>query len=122
MPALHTGPVAIYARCASSLQGEASLAEQVHRCRQQIQRHGGNARDAPVFSDCGSFGNDIVRPGLQALIEDVRSGRIRAIVIADMSRISRDVNALLLVSSYLQSQQVRLISVDQVTDTNTDEN
>ena len=55
--------VAIYARYSSDKQSEASIEDQVRRCREHIERSGGDPDRALVFSDYGISGASLQRPG-----------------------------------------------------------
>ena len=46
--------------------------------------------DKTEFCDDGFSGTDMKRPGMQRLLEEVKTGRIGCIVVKDMSRFSRD--------------------------------
>jgi site-specific DNA recombinase len=117
MHAIQTGPVGIYARFSTMLQNERSIEDQVRRCREFIAQQGGKPDDAQVFPDFAVSGASLDRPGFEAMMAAVDSGRIRAIVTEDMSRISRDFADSAQIFKRLQFYQVPLLGVADGIDT-----
>ncbi|MDQ3301488.1 MAG: recombinase family protein [Myxococcota bacterium] len=116
-PAIKTGPVAIYARFSSSLQNERSIEDQVRRCREFIAANGGNPDKAEVFPDYAISGSSLDRRGLEAMMAGVEAGYIKAIVVEDMSRVSRDIADSATLFKKLQFYQVPLLGVADGIDT-----
>ena len=87
-------PVAIYARFSTSNQREASIEDQVRRCRQYVERAGGRVCDEFIFPDMAISGASLARPGFERMMEFAeRTPRpFVAIVTEDLSRISRDLH------------------------------
>jgi len=108
---------AIYARFSSDRQREASIDDQVRRCREYIERMGGNAATALVFADHAVSGSSLERPAFEALLRAVDDGRIQYIVAEDLSRISRDVADAARVFRQLEFARVPLISISDGIDT-----
>ncbi|KYB45799.1 DNA resolvase [Brucella anthropi] len=81
--------VAIYARYSSDNQREASIEDQFRICREQAKRDGwtivGTYKDASL-----SGASMILRPGIQALLQDAQSGRFDVILAEALDRVSRD--------------------------------
>src|ERR1044071_6105858 len=117
MHAIKTGPVGIYARFSTMLQNERSIEDQVRRCREFIAQQGGNPDEAQIFPDFAVSGASLDRPGFEAMMTAVRSGRLRAIVTEDMSRISRDFADAAQIFKRLQFEQVPLLGVADGIDT-----
>jgi DNA invertase Pin-like site-specific DNA recombinase len=112
-------PIAIYARYSTSNQREASIEDQVRRCREYVVRGGGNVRDEHLFLDMAISGASLVRPGFEAMM-DLASKRpppFAAIVTEDLSRISRDFADSASVFRRLKYLDVPLIGVDDGIDT-----
>jgi len=84
--------VAIYARYSSDLQRPASIDDQVRRCREYVEERGGKVALELVFSDAAKSGASLVRNGFEQLMKLVRQRPrgVDAIVVEDMSRVTRD--------------------------------
>lgn len=84
--------VAIYARYSSDNQRDASIDDQVRRCRSFVEAHGGAFDPDLVFADHAVSGASLQRPAfekLMALVE-ARPRGVDVIVTEDLSRITRD--------------------------------
>ena len=82
--------VAVYARYSSEGQREASVDDQFRNCQRYAEREGWEV--AARYHDKGISGrkNEDVRAGFKAMIEAARAGQFQALLIDDMSRLSRD--------------------------------
>ncbi len=84
-------PAAIYARQSKTLEGSESLAIQVEQCREAAPRLGltvvGEYVEAPSTSGYKNRGRG--RPEFKRLLDDVRSGQVRAILVYKSERLSR---------------------------------
>ncbi len=80
--------IAIYARYSSSLQREASIDDQVRLCEERAAREGWKITQ--TYSDHAMSGASLMRPGIQALMEDARGGKFDLIMAESLDRISRD--------------------------------
>lgn len=116
-PKLKAGNVAVYARFSSDLQREASIEDQVRRCRAFIEQAGGAASKAIIFSDFAVSGSSIDRPGFEAMMAAVDAGRIDAIVTEDLSRITRDFADAAFIFKRLQYASIPLLGVADGIDT-----
>ena len=80
---------ALYARYSSDQQRAASIEDQFRVCRERAKREGwkiaGAYRDAAVSGD-----SMILRPGIQALLEDARRGMFGIVLAEALDRVSRD--------------------------------
>lgn len=81
--------VAVYARFSSDRQSDASIEDQVARCRRWIESRGGRVVDELVFADVAISGASLERPGIEALLRAVAEKRVDLVVTEDLSRISR---------------------------------
>ena len=79
---------AIYARYSSDMQRDASIEDQVRICKERIKREGWSL--AATYSDRAMSGAQVLRPGYQKLLQDVRGGGIDFVVAEAIDRISRD--------------------------------
>ena len=106
---------AIYARLSvensKKDDGGASIEEQVAICREYIDEHP-YLHLAGTFIDNGWTGTNMKRPQFQKMIEEIKEGRIKALVIKDFSRFSRDyIEAGNLLENVFPFFGVRFISV-----------
>ena len=120
-PATGIFPTAIYARLSVENSGKdddgAAIENQIDVCKEYI-------RDMPdlqlvkVYQDNGWTGTVMHRPAFDELMEDVRAGVIKAVVVRDLSRFARN---YIETGTYLESVfpelDVRFISVKERFDT-----
>ena len=78
----------IYARYSSDSQREASIEDQIRRCRARIEREGWI--ETEVFTDYAISGATAQRPGFKALLDTARTGHADVVVAEALDRISRD--------------------------------
>jgi len=71
------------------------------------------------YVDDGVTGTTFNRPGLNAMIDDVRAGKIRTVIIKDQSRIGRDVLEVGLLKRTFEEHDVRFIAANDNLDTAT---
>jgi DNA invertase Pin-like site-specific DNA recombinase len=86
---------ALYARYSSDHQSSASIADQLRVCREQAAREGWTV--TACYHDAALSGASmILRPGIQALLADARSGSFSFdVVLAEaLDRISRERHAV----------------------------
>jgi DNA invertase Pin-like site-specific DNA recombinase len=79
---------AIYARYSSENQRDASIADQVRVCQTRVDREGWHVTG--TFTDHAISGATTHRPGYQALLVAVKSGKIDLVVAESLDRFSRD--------------------------------
>ena len=79
---------AIYARFSSQLQKDSSIEDQVRVCTERAQREGWEITQ--IFSDYAISGAVRERPGLNALIEHIRTGHAEQVLTEAIDRLSRD--------------------------------
>jgi len=65
--------------------------------------------------DDGVTGTTFNRPGLNAMIDDVRAGKVRTVIIKDQSRIGRDVLEVGLLKRTFEEHDVRFIAANEKT-------
>ena len=87
--------LALYLRLSLEDEGDQDESNSIGNQRKQIleyiQRDPELDRyDRKEFCDDGYSGTNMDRPGMQALLKEVKENRIRCIVVKDMSRFSRD--------------------------------
>ena len=80
---------ALYARYSSDQQRAASIEDQFRVCRERAEREGWKI--AGAYKDSAIAGDSmILRPGIQALLEDARRGVYEVVVAEALDRVSRD--------------------------------
>jgi DNA invertase Pin-like site-specific DNA recombinase len=81
--------VALYARCSSDNQRAASIEGQMRICCEQAKRE--KWKIVGTYKDAGISGASmILRPGIQALIQDAQAGQFDVVLAEALDRISRD--------------------------------
>ena len=79
---------AIYARYSSDLQREASIEDQIRLCREVAGREGWSV--VHCYTDQGVSGASLMRPGMQAMLQDALAQKFRMVVAESLDRLSRD--------------------------------
>lgn len=110
-----TWETAIYARLSIENSGKnddgESIDGQVSICREYIDEHP-FLHLVDTYIDNGWTGTNTDRPEFQRLLDDIRQGKIKALVIKDFSRFSRDyIEAGNLLENIFPTMGVRFISV-----------
>lgn len=81
--------VALYARYSSDNQRDASIEDQFRICREHAERE--NWKIVSSYKDAGISGASmILRPGIQALLQDAQCGAFDIVLAEALDRISRD--------------------------------
>lgn len=78
--------VGIYARQSVERSDSISIQSQIERCVKEA-----DGAEYKVYIDSGYSGKDTQRPGFQAMMEDMRSGLLRKVVVYKLDRISRSI-------------------------------
>jgi site-specific DNA recombinase len=78
----------IYARYSSDKQSDRSIEDQVRLCRERVEADGHTPTQ--VYSDHAISGATLLRPGIQALMEDASRGKFDVVYAEALDRISRD--------------------------------
>lgn len=101
---------AIYARYSSDNQRPESIEDQVRSCMHLAASRGYTVAPEHVFSDEAKSGALRDRPGLEALRAEARTGAFEALLIDDLSRLSRDNHCLLTLYAEFRFHGVRILS------------
>lgn len=106
---------AIYARLSIENSGKddkgESIEGQIEICKEYVEEHP-YLHLADVYTDNGWTGTNTNRPEFQRLLNDIHKGKIKALVIKDFSRFSRDyIEAGNLLENVFPFMGVRFISV-----------
>lgn len=102
---------AIYARYSSENQSEKSIDDQVRVCKRYCAEHDLIVSDEHIYVDEALSGSLLNRPGLQALEKAAENKEFEAIVVDDLSRLSRSNHQMLTLVLKFNYYQVKLISV-----------
>jgi len=102
---------AIYARYSSENQSEKSIDDQVRVCKNYCKDHDITVNDEHIYVDEALSGSLLNRPGLQALDKAAENKEFEAVVVDDLSRLSRSNHQMLTLVLKFNYYQVKLISV-----------
>ena len=101
---------ALYARYSSDLQSAASIEDQFRVCRDHAERAGWTVVD--TYRDAAISGDSmILRPGIQALLADARSGAFDVVVAEALDRMSRDQADVSALFKHLQFARVMIVTL-----------
>ena len=101
---------AIYARYSSDNQRPESIDDQVRACHELAAARGYSVDAAHVYADEAKSGALRERPGLKALCAAARERQFEAVLVDDLSRLSRDNHFLLTLYAELRFYGVRIVS------------
>ena len=100
----------IYARYSSDVQSEASIEDQIRLCRERVQQENGTVVD--VYADYAISGGSVRnRPGMQALLDQAKSGRFDHVVAEALDRVSRDQEDIAAIYKRLRHSDIRLLTL-----------
>jgi len=100
---------AVYARYSSENQREASIEDQIRICKVRVNREGWKL--ATSYSDSAISGSQLLRPGYQKLLQEVRDGSIDVVVAEALDRVSRDQEHIAAFFKQLTFAGVKLITI-----------
>ena len=101
---------ALYARYSSDLQSAASIEDQFRICRDHAEKAGWTVVD--TYRDAAISGDSmILRPGIQALLADARSGAFDVVVAEALDRMSRDQADVSALYKHLQFARVMIVTL-----------
>jgi site-specific DNA recombinase len=100
----------IYARYSSDLQSEASIEDQIRLCRERVEQDNGTVVD--VYSDYAISGGSVRnRPGMQALLDQAKTGKFDHVVAEALDRVSRDQEDIAAIYKRLRHSDIRLVTL-----------
>ena len=79
---------AIYARFSTDMQRDASIEDQIRSCREYAARQGLTVVE--TYSDRAVSGASLIRPGVQKLLRESRSGSFDIVISEALDRLSRN--------------------------------
>ena len=103
--------VALYARYSSDNQRDASIADQFRVCRLHAEKQGWTIVEE--YSDHAVSGASLLRPGIQALIEDALRGRFSLVLSEAMDRLSRDQEDIAGLHKRMAYADVRIVTLSE---------
>ncbi len=104
--------IAIYARKSVERVDSISIESQIEFCR--FEARGETYR---IYADNGYSGKNTQRPAFHEMISDIRSGRIRAVIVYKLDRISRSILDFAEMMDLFQTHGVQFISATEKFDT-----
>lgn len=111
---------AIYSRKSRFTGKGESVENQIEMCREYIKIHFGEeeAEKAVIYEDEGFSGKNLDRPQFKAMFEDIKNGKISAVLCYRLDRISRNIGDFANLITELTSMGVAFISIKEQFDTN----
>ena len=97
------------------LQGESNSISHQKQMLEDYARRNGFPRPTH-FTDDGISGTRFDRPGFTAMMEEVETGHVEAVIVKDMSRLGRDYLKVGQIMEILRQKNVRLIAVNDGVD------
>lgn len=102
--------VALYARYSTDLQNAASIEDQVRICRERAEREGWQV--VATYQDAAVSGSSVIlRPGIQTLLQDARTGKFDMVLAEALDRVSRDQADVATLHKHLQFARVPLVTL-----------
>ena len=102
---------AIYARYSSDKQREASLEDQIRLCEERTAREGWKL--AQTYTDQAISGASLIRPGIQALMNDAMAGKFDVILAESLDRLSRDQEDIAGIYKRLRFAGVQILTLSE---------
>lgn len=106
---------AIYARQSVDRADSISVESQIELCTYELK--GDN--DYKIFCDRGYSGKNLHRPQFQELLDAVRQGKVRQVIVYKLDRISRSVLDFANLMELFERHQVEFVSCSEKFDTST---
>lgn len=111
---------AIYSRKSRFTGKGESVENQIEMCREYLRIHFSEeeAEKAVIYEDEGFSGKNLDRPQFKAMFEDIKNGKISAVLCYRLDRISRNIGDFANLITELTSIGVAFISIKEQFDTN----
>ena len=105
------------------IRGEGSLVSHPQRIQQYVDVRNAQqpswGRIVEWYTDKDMSGKDMNRPAFKQMLQDIRSGRINAVVVTELSRLSRDVKDFCQFWEFLKQHRATFFSLKENFDTST---
>ena len=108
--------IAVYARQSVDKKESISIESQIQLCRYEIHN---DAEEVRVYRDKGYSGRNIKRPAFTEMMNDVKAGLIRKIIVYRLDRFSRSIADFGMIWEILEKNNVEFVSVNEKFDTTT---
>ena len=105
---------AIYGRQSIDKKDSISIESQFEFCRYELK--GGEAKE---YKDKGYSGKNIERPDFQRLLQDIRLGLIKRVIVYKLDRISRSIVDFAKLMELFKQYDVEFVSCTEKFDTST---
>ncbi len=105
---------ALYARQSIEKKDSISVESQLEYCR--YETHGA---DCMEYTDKGFSGKDTNRPGFEKMMQDIRMGKIKRVIVYKLDRISRSILDFANMMEIFQKYHVEFVSSTEKFDTST---
>lgn len=103
--------IAIYARYSTDMQSQASIEDQVRLCTERAEREGWTI--VQIYTDHGLSGASMMRPGIQALMQDAQSGKFDIVLAEALDRLSRDQEDIAGIHKRLSFASVQMVTLSE---------
>jgi DNA invertase Pin-like site-specific DNA recombinase len=104
--------VALYARYSSDNQSVDSIEDQFHICREHATREQWTV--IGVYQDAAISGASVIlRPGVQALLQDAHRGKFDIVLAEALDRLSRDQADVAILSKHLRFAGVQIVTLSE---------
>lgn len=104
----------IYARRSVDCKDSISIESQIDFCKYELK--GGSCK---IFKDKGYSGKNTDRPEFQKLLEEIRKGKVRRVIVYKLNRISRSILDFANMMELFQEYDVEFVSSTEKFDTST---
>lgn len=110
-------PTAIFLRVSTHDQAQGESPEH-HEKRARLYAEMKGWEVVEVYDLCGVSGKSVMdHPETKRMIEDVKAGRIKALIFSKLARLARNTKELLELSDIFQEQDANLVSLQESIDT-----
>jgi DNA invertase Pin-like site-specific DNA recombinase len=104
--------IALYARYSSDTQSAASIEDQFRICREHAAREAWQVAD--TYHDAAVSGASVIlRPGVQALLQDAQRGLFNVVLAEALDRVSRDQADVAMLFKHLRFAGVRIVTLSE---------
>ncbi|MGA7075619.1 MAG: recombinase family protein [Halobacteriota archaeon] len=108
-----------YARVSTEDQAKEGVSLEAQQARIEAYCIAKGWQLAGIEVDAGISAKDTNRPGLQAVLQEVRDKRVAAIVVYKLDRLTRSIGDLLQLMTLLNKENVALVSMEESLDATT---